>query len=161
MAIIESGQKIEVIKKGNQWTLVRLTDGKEGWVYSRYLADIPTSDIKLEKLNLKHKNLIAQVESFQEKNHKHKLENKTLSAALATSKKSFNNLQGDYEALKADSSKYLILKSKYEKVSSQLSEQTRKTKNLEAQISELQLYYFLKWVLAVGGYFVGWFYNWA
>jgi SH3 domain protein len=48
--IIESGQRLEVLKPGEQWSLVRLFDGKEGWILNRYLISSETSNIRLERL---------------------------------------------------------------------------------------------------------------
>ena len=35
--MIESGQKVEVVESGQEWSIVRLLDGKEGWILNRYL----------------------------------------------------------------------------------------------------------------------------
>jgi SH3 domain protein len=148
---IESSQQVELLQKDNQWSLVRLEDGKEGWVYSRYLINNPTSKIKFEELSLKHKNLINQTESLKTDYEQLKLANKKLKSTLAATKKSLDNQLGDYDALKADSSEFLSLKSKYERGSRELNEKTRKVKNLEDQISDLQLSYYLLWALSVVG----------
>ena len=151
LTIIESSQQVELLQKDNQWSLVRLEDGKEGWVYSRYLIDNPTSKIKLEELSLKHKNLIKQTESLKANHEQLKLTNKKLKSALASTKKSLNNKLSDYDALRADSSEFLALRSKYERASRELSEKIQKVKNLEDQIADLQLRYYLWWALSVIG----------
>jgi SH3 domain protein len=151
LTFVESNQKVELLQKDNQWSLVRLEDGKEGWVNSRYLINNPTSKIKFEELSLEHQNLIDQTESLKADFKQLKLDNTKLKSTLASTKKSLNNQLTDYEALKADSSDFLALKSKYEIVSKQLSEKTQKVENLAKQISDSQLYYYLKWILAVSG----------
>ena len=151
LTMIESSQQVELLQKDNQWSLVRLEDGKEGWVYSRYLINNPTSKIKLEELSLKHKNLITQTESLKTDYEQLKLANKRLKSTLAASKKVLDTQLKDYDALIADSSEFLSLKSKYESVSKELNEQTRKVKNLEDQMSNLQLSYYLSWALSVIG----------
>ena len=151
LTMIESSQQVELLQKDNQWSLVRLEDGKEGWVYSRYLINNPTSKIKLEDLSLKHKNLITQTESLKTDYEQLKLANKRLKSTLAASKKLLDTQLRDYDALIADSSGFLSLKSKYERVSSELNEQTRKVKNLEDQMSNFQRSYYLSWALSVIG----------
>ena len=148
---IESSQQVELLQKDNQWSLVRLEDGKEGWVHSRYLINNPTSKIKFEELSLEHQNLINQTESLKADFEQLKLHNKELKSTLASTKKSLNNQLSDYDALKADSAEFLTLKSKYERVSRELKEKTQKVENLEKQISDSQLYYYLKWILSVSG----------
>ena len=151
LAFIESNQQVELLQKDNQWSLVRLEDGKEGWVHSRYLINNPTSKIKFEELSLEHQNLINQTESLKADFEQLKLHNKELKSTLASTKKSLNNQLSDYDALKADSAEFLTLKSKYERVSRELKEKTQKVENLEKQISDSQLYYYLKWILSVSG----------
>ncbi len=151
LTFIESSQKVELLQKDNQWSLVRLEDGKEGWVHSRYLINNPTSKIKFEELSLEHQNLINQTESLKADFEQLKLHNKELKSTLASTKKSLNNQLSDYDALKADSAEFLTLKSKYERVSRELKEKTQKVENLEKQISDSQLYYYLKWILSVSG----------
>ena len=58
--IIESNQQVELLQKDNQWSLVRLENGKEGWINNRYLVNEPTNKINFERLSLKHTNLIEQ-----------------------------------------------------------------------------------------------------
>ena len=150
-AFIESSQQVELLQKDNQWSHVRLENGKEGWIHSRYLINYPTSKIKFEKLSLEHQNLINKIESLKADYKKLKFDNKKLKSKLASTKKSLNSQLSDYEALKANSSEFITLKSKYEKVSKQLSEKNQKVENLEKQISDSQLYYILKWAFAVSG----------
>lgn len=151
LTFIESNQQVELLQKDNQWSLVRLEDAKEGWVNSRYLMNNPTSKIKFEELSIEHQNLINQTESLKADYEQLTLDNTKLKSTLASTKNSLNNQLSDYEALKADSSEFLTLKSKYEMVSKQLREKAQKVENLEKQISDSQLYYILKWVSAVSG----------
>jgi len=37
VAMINSGARVEVLKPEDEWSLVRITNGKEGWVLSRFL----------------------------------------------------------------------------------------------------------------------------
>ena len=55
--IIESGQRVEVLNPGQEWSLVRLFDGKEGWILNRYLISSETSNIRLERLESEHSDL--------------------------------------------------------------------------------------------------------
>lgn len=34
----KSGNAMEILQKGEEWSRVRLPDGKEGWVLSRYIS---------------------------------------------------------------------------------------------------------------------------
>jgi SH3 domain protein len=151
IALIKSGQKVEVIEKGEQWSLARLQNGKEGWVLTRYLINDIPKGIQLVALQTRYADVTAQAEALIVENNRLKSDNKKLSSALAENHKAHNDLQGDYESLKADSAGFLELKSNYEKASIQLSKQTKKAKELEEQVEKFQLYQYIKWFLAGSG----------
>lgn len=154
--IIESGEKIELKEPGQNWSLVRLNNGKEGWILNRYMISDETSKIKLVKLELEHSTLKAKFNSIFEENSELKTENQKLGSELSDTKKELERIRNDYESLKADSAEFLTLKSNFEKVSKQLSEQTQKSNELEKQVSNLEVSYYIKWFLAGSGVlFVG------
>jgi SH3 domain protein len=151
IAVIESGQKMEVIKFGDEWSQVQLPDGKEGWVLSRYLTPDETKGIKLERMETMHKNLMLQAAELLEKNNRLKTENNRLSSELEASQKQLTQTQTDFEALKAEDAEFLTLKANYNRTASQLAEQTAKAKQLEKQLSSLVMNTYIKWFLAGSG----------
>jgi SH3 domain protein len=151
IAVIESGQKMEVIKFGDEWSQVQLPDGKEGWVLSRYLTPDETNGIKLQRLEAMHKNLMLQAAELLEENNSLKTDNTRLSSKLEASEKQLAKTQTDYEALKAEAAEFLTLKADYNRAASQLAEQTAKAKKLEEQLSSLAMNAYIKWFLAGSG----------
>ena len=160
IAVIESGQEMEVIKFGDEWSQVRLANGKEGWVLSRYLTTDETNGIKLQRLETKHKNLMIQAAELLEENNGLKTENTRLSSELEAMQKQLEKIQTDYEALKTEATEFLTLKANYNRAASQLAEQTAKAKKLEEQVSSLAMNTYIKWFLAgsgvlIVGFFIG------
>ena len=154
--MVESGEKIELIESGQDWSLVKLNDGKEGWILNRYMMSDETSKIKMVKLESEHSTLKAKVNSIFEENSELKTENKKLGSEFFDTKKELERIRNEYEALKADSAEFITLQSKFEKVSKQLSEQTQKSNELEKQVSDLEVSYYIKWALTGSGVlFVG------
>ena len=154
--MVESGQKIEVIEPGQEWSLVRLDDGMEGWILNRYMILGETNKIKLVKLESNYSKLKAKFSSIFEENAEIKTENKKLGSELSDTKIELERIRNNYESLKADSAEFLTLRSNFEKISKQLSEQTQKATELEAQVSDLEVSYYIKWFLAGSGVlFVG------
>jgi SH3 domain protein len=149
--IIESGQRLEVLKPGEQWSLVRLFDGKEGWILNRYLISSETSNIRLERLESEHSDLKTKFKTIVEENSKLKTDNKTLGSALSDSEKALKQVRSDYESLKTSSAEFLTLKSNFEKASRQLSEQSKKADKLEKQVVKLEFSNYIKWFLAGSG----------
>ena len=155
--MVESGQKIELIEPGQDWSLVRLNDGKEGWILNRYMISDETSKIKLVKLELEHSTLKAKFNSIFEENSELKTDNQKLGSELSDTKKELERFRNDYESLKADSAEFLTLKSNFEKASMELSEQTQKSNELEKQVSNLEVSYYIKWFLAGSGVLIAGF----
>lgn len=151
IAVIESGQMMEVIQFGDEWSQVRLPSGKEGWVLSRYLTTDETNNIKLERLETMHNNLTIQAAELLEENNRLKTENTRLSTEFKAGQKELVKTKSDYEALKAESAEFLTLKANYNRAASQLAEQTARAKQLEEQLSSLEMNTYIKWFLAGSG----------
>jgi SH3 domain protein len=151
ISVIDSGQMMEVIKFGDEWSKVQLPNGKEGWVLSRYLTPNETHNIKLERLEAKHKNLMIQAAELLEENNRLQAENTRLSTEFKAGQKELAKTQSDYEALKAESAEFLTLKADYSRAASQLAEQTAKAKQLEEELSSLEMNTYIKWFLAGSG----------
>lgn len=154
LAVIESGQMMEVVESGEEWSRVKLPNGKQGWVLSRYLTPDETSNIKLQRLETKHNNLMAQAAELLEENSRLKAENEKLIAEFEANQKTLADMRTNYEALKAESSEFLTLKTDYERAASQLAEQTAKAARLEEQLKKLEMNTYIKWFLAGSGVLV-------
>jgi SH3 domain protein len=151
ISVLESGQMMEVVEFGDEWSRVQLPNGKEGWVLSRYLTTNETNNIKLQRLETKHKNLMIQSAELLEENNRLKEENKKFSTQFKTNQKQLAKTQTDYEALKAEAAEFLTLKTNYERAASELAEQTAKAQKLEEQLSSLEMNTYIKWFLAGSG----------
>ena len=151
IAVVQSGQTVEVLLPEDEWALVRLDDGKEGWVLNRYLTGKITNNIKLKLMKKKHKNLVAQSTTLLEEKVKLKDENKKFKTELDKVQKEAEELKMSYEALKTESADYINLKSKYTKTASQLSEYTEKSELLEKELTKLEFRQTVRWLLTGAG----------
>lgn len=148
IAVLESGQIVEVVNPGEEWTQVKMANGKEGWVLSRYLTPSATHNLRLERLQGKHKNLTAQAAALIEENNRLKAENKEFSSEFETTQKQLQKTSTEFETLKSEASEFVSLKANYERVASQLAEQTEKAQKLDEQVSKMEMNYAIKWFLA-------------
>ena len=148
LAVLESGQIVEVINPGDEWTQVKMADGKTGWVLSRYLTPNATHNLRLERLQGKHKNLMTQAAALIEENNQLKAENKTIKTEFETTQKQLQKTDTEFETLKSEAGEFITLKSNYERVASQLAEQTEKAQKLEEQVTKMEMNYAIKWFLA-------------
>lgn len=151
IALLSIGQKVEVLKPGEEWTQVRSDDGKEGWVVSRFLTDKMPSSIELDVLKNKHQALLARDALLLEENKTLKGENNAFSNDLADTKKKLQALNTSYESLKTASTEFLDLQSKYKKMSAKLAEQTQKADKYEEDLTKLLWNKNIKWFLSGAG----------
>ena len=103
LSVIESGQQVEMLEPGEDWSLVRNANGKEGYVLTRYLMPEPTHNIRLEKLQAKHKALMQQAATLLAENTAFRNEGKQLKSVLDKNEKALKKLSTDYDKLKAGS----------------------------------------------------------
>ncbi len=148
LAVLQSGQTVEVITAGDEWTQVRQANEKEGWVLSRYLTPYPTHNLRLERLQGKHKNLMTQAAALLEENNHLKAESKKLRVQFETTQRQMKKTSSEYETLKSEAAEFLTLKTNYERTASQLVEQTKKASELEEQVTRMEMNYAIKWFLA-------------
>ncbi|MCJ7539755.1 MAG: TIGR04211 family SH3 domain-containing protein, partial [Desulfobacterales bacterium] len=113
IALLSVGQEVKILKSENEWTLVRLLNGKEGWVISRFLTDQTPESIQLEALKKNHSALQTKDASLMEENQALKAENKKLGIDLNTSETKQRGLGTSYETLKRESKQFLDLQAKY------------------------------------------------
>ncbi len=151
LAVVESGQKVEILEPGDDWSLVRNAKGKEGYVLTRYLMSEPTHNVRLEKLQRKHKALTQQAATLLEENTQFRSENKKLKSALDKNEKTLQKLRLDYDKLKAGSAEYIELKEKSKTVSRQLAEQTKRADTLDKELRSVETNQYIKWFLAGSG----------
>ncbi len=154
VAMIKSSERVEVLKPDEpekDWSLVRMTDGKEGWVLSRFLTSKEPDGLALNRFKKKHKGLTEQAVSLIEENKVYKKENNKLNSELKTNKEISNKIKSSYETLKKESAEFLELKSNYGKTSSKLIEQTQKAEKMEEELTSLLLQQNIKWFLSGAG----------
>jgi SH3 domain protein len=149
--VVESGQQVEILQPGEDWSLARMADGKEGYVLTRYLTPEPTHNVLLEQLQEKHKVLTQQAAALLEENTQLKAENKNLKSTLDSTQQTFQKVDKDYKELKAGSAEFLTLKANYKQASEKLAEQTKRAEKLDEELSHVELNQYIKWFLAGSG----------
>ena len=151
LALVSTGQPVEVVETGEEWSLVRLGDEKEGWVLSRFLTQEEPSSISLAKLTRRHATLQEKHSALTQENTQLKETVQRLTREVQTGAKSIKGLQKDYDKLKTGSADYLKLKAQHEKTTTQLTEQTKRAKRFEEDLSELVRNKNIKWFLSGAG----------
>lgn len=132
---IEPGQALDFIEKSNNWTKVRLPDGKQGWMVSRLLTDKKPAEVIMSELKQKIKQLSVTVEALQAENERLIIENQNLYEKLEETLEQMTQTKAAHEALMAESADFLALKADHERMSKQLKEKTEIIASLETEIA--------------------------
>ena len=151
VSILASGDQVNVLQPGDEWTKVRLSDDKEGWVLSRFLSTQMPSSLALKMLEKKYEELVAQSGMPQEDVRRLKEENEKLSADQQNCSKQFQSLNDSYQALKTDSQEVVKLRADYEDALVRISGQGKKIEILEAEVGKTSFDQNFKWFLAGAG----------
>ena len=84
IAMVHSGQEVEILEPGAEWTHVRLLPGgKEGYVLSRFLTDKKPNELILRELEEKYQALQSKTTSARENFKSRTEENQKLLTELA------------------------------------------------------------------------------
>ena len=149
--MIKSGQEVEVLDKGKEWSRVQVAEGQIGWVMTnlltserpqRFIPGDPESageiagEQQIDLLN-RNRTLIA--------------ENRRLTTELSESQSALETLKTSFDAYRVASEDYEKLKSEHEKAAALLTKETEKTKHFEGVIADFQFQHIIRWFLAGAG----------
>jgi len=148
IALTESGQPLELIKPGEEWSLVRLANGAEGYVLARYLTTVQPGRFQYGQLQDKIKALTVQAAGRAEENSRLKAENEKLAAAVSGSQKQIDSLRSEYETFKQEASDLVGLKAKTDALTAELEQKNKQLAALETQPDNVYRTTDLYWFLA-------------
>jgi len=151
VSILASGDQVNVLQYGDEWSKIRLSDDKEGWVLSRFLSTQMPSSVALKALEKKYADLVAQSGAPQEDVRRLKEENEKLAADQQNCNKQLQSLNDSYQELKNDSQEVVKLRADYEGALAKVSEQGKKIELLEAAVGKATFDQNFKWFLAGAG----------
>lgn len=147
VGIAESGQAVEIVKPDGEWSLVRLGNGTEGYLLSRYLTTAPPVRQRFDQLQEKAKELTAQAAALLEENAHLKNDNERLAAALSAEEKEIGALKSDFDAFRREAADVVALKSRADALAVELDQKNGEIARLQsgplAILDDENLYWFL------------------
>jgi len=120
--MVRSGQEVEVVEPGTDWTKIRLPSGKEGWVLTRLLTAKVPNGVQLKKLRKEHEALLSRVKAPLAEIKKLETENAQLRQKLAKTENILEDLNRSYSDLKKQSAALSRLKADYQQSTVRLAE---------------------------------------
>jgi len=160
VATTESGQAVEVLKPGEEWSLVRLGNGAEGYLLTRLLTTNPPARYRFDQLQEKNKTLSAQAAALTEENNRLKAEIEKLVAVVSSGEKEVAALQGEFDAFRGEAADVTALKSRADALAAELDQKKTELARWEsgplAILENENLHWFLAGaVVLLAGFFTG------
>ncbi len=149
---LPSGQALEVVFPGGEWTKVQLADKTEGWVLTRFILHEKTGRLKFKDMEKENRKLKARLSKINKGKKEYEEKNRLLSAELDDIREKLNTASVSYENLKIESTGFLKIKKDCSKISAELSEIKKKAADLEEKLERRNIYLGL---LGAGIAFVG------
>lgn len=162
ISLVQSGKALEVLEKGDEWSLVRTPRGKEGWVLNRYLTASQPCAMVLGRVRQDYDVLSAKHRDLKKKFDELEAQKKVADADLSQSRQDRDELSASYKTLKDESSEFLKLKKRHQQVTDELEAEKTRSAKLDEENMQMKRSRIIQWVLTGGGimlvgFFIGLF----
>jgi SH3 domain protein len=160
--LVQSGKALEMVEKGDDWSMVRETNGKEGWVLNRYLTTAQPCTMVLDRVKQDYDVLNDKYANLKQNFDQLESQKKVTDADLSQSQQDRDELSRAYKKLKKDSADYLKLKQRYQEMSADLEAEKTRSAKLDEENMQMKRSRIIQWVLTGGGimlvgFFIGLF----
>ncbi len=139
IAMLKSGDSLEMLDSKDGWSSVKTASGKQGWVLTRFITNKVPVSLLVNKLTQQNKDLSETLENV-------KKQNMTLNEKAKQSK----TIKEAYYRLKKESADFLTLEKQYRKTAALSKKQQVRINSLEKQLSKSDI----KWFLSGSGVFL-------
>lgn len=150
----QSGQQVELLDNQGDWSYVRMPDGTDGWVLSRFLTDKVPNEIQLTRLREAQETLTRRLSELEAENERLKSENQTLAEETSAAEAQAQEATASFAELRAESEDYLAVKSAYEEAAEELATQKERADSLAARVDRVEWRSNVIWFLAGGAVFL-------
>ncbi|MFO7752613.1 MAG: TIGR04211 family SH3 domain-containing protein [Desulfobacteraceae bacterium] len=129
VSMLESGTRLEMIRQKPDWSKIRLEDGREGWVLTRFVTEEKPEILLVEDLKEKNKKLAARVARFKEENTEYR-----------NTKAKLLEIEEKYKELKEKSENFLTLEKKHKQMKKDFQQQKERIKQLQKRLDSQVLH---------------------
>jgi len=151
IAMLKSDEAVDVLETENNWSRVKLANGKEGWAITRFLTFSRPSRIALEELKKAHDELLTEVAGLRQKKISLSTEKQQVGKELKRNKDRIAELNRSFEKLKTESAGFIQLQADYKNSMTALKKQTQRALELDAEVEKLRWNQNIRWFLSGAG----------
>lgn len=164
IAMLSSGQLVEILKSQNEWSRVRLLDPEgnniEGWVRANYLVSRVPWELQVKALKKENDRFKEKLKGIGNELAEMTTQEQELNQELQKSTGALKSLQNDHESLRREAAEYLELKTEHEAMSEQLITIQRTADTLTKENQTLRSSQRVKWfatgaLVILGGLIIG------
>ena len=134
IAFLSSGQLLDVMESGVDWSRVRVLENSEikneGWILTRYLIYRTPYKTQVDTLMNENRELKEKLAPLNEGINELQKQRENLSILYQQRQKELEKLKEEYNSLKEDSSEYLKLKAEVKATQSKLRSTENRAENL-------------------------------
>jgi len=150
IALLTSGEPLDVLNTEGDWSYVRTKKGaegsQEGWVLTRYLMDRVPWEIQAKSLKEENGSLKERLAQLEGKWSDAAGQERQTKAKLDQYMEAMQGLQKKYDALKSGAETYLSLKENYEALKASLDKSKGEIDRLTEENRELRSSQMNRWV---------------
>lgn len=150
----QSGQQVNLLDTEGDWSYVRMPDGTDGWVLSRFLTEKVPNEIQLARLRNEQESLTRRLSELEAENERLKAENQTLAEQTAAAETQAREATESFAALREESEDYLTVKTAHEEAAAELATQKERADSLAARVNRVEWRSNVIWFVAGGGVFL-------
>ncbi len=159
IAMLSSGEPVEILETGNDWSRVRVLvsegEQKEGWVLSRFLIERQPWEMQARNLAKETNSLKEKLGVMEKKWRESSNRAQELQERFQKTSTDLRKVEADFDSLKAESSEFLKLKREYEAATSDLKIAQDAVQRLTQENEILESSKTMEWLLAGALIFLG------
>ena len=148
IAMLDTGQTVELLEQTDGWARIRVDGGKEGWVLSRMLTTQEPCARVLGRAQSQLKEAQEELVTLSEENARLKEENALLTDETTQNNQVASKLKQEYDSLKAESADFFTVKQKLEAAQRETERQKDIAESAESELKELRRDSNWRWFLS-------------
>ena len=149
--MLNSGQQVEILERGTDWTRIQIPGGQEGWTLTRFLQSDPPARVTVRDLTARIEPLERERAALVQENERLTGQNREYRRQLDETEKQLEASVAAYEKLREDAQDFLDMKEKQALLTASIEEKTIRISELEGKVTEQYLFTTVSWFLAGAG----------
>lgn len=132
VAMLVSGTKLDIMEYKRDWSRVRTSDDKNGWVLTRFLTQEPPLTLQVQNLKQENQRLQASLKQSRDTNQD-----------LTQKNTELNEIEKKFHKLEQASADFLKLDAKYQALLKLSKDQKLQIESLEENLNNEEILWFL------------------